>query len=886
MNDSQSHSVVQKLRLLAPWVEPRGAALVAPSASALPADFAARLTRPYAVLQAPTAVAYKQWPIAHWRTLVDALLARGLQVVLTGAPSPADRAVVDAVRSGFDDDGRIVDAAGALDLNQVGALLRGARVYIGGDTSITHLAAACDVPVVALYGPIDPRYFGPWPPNPTLEVPYLSHAPVQRVGKVTVLQGTPPCVPCNRAGCEDRNDSVSVCLLAMEPGRVVAEVDRILGESLNDNEPMSTGERNGKGAARRRPVKAVILAGGHGTRLAEETHLKPKPMIEIGGRPILWHIMKIYSAARRQRLRDLLRLQGLRDQGVLRQLLPAHVRRHVRHGAQPDGGAPEERRAVARHAGRHRRGHDDRRAPEARARLRRRTRSAFCFTYGDGVADVDIAAALAFHRAHGKLATVTAVQPPGRFGALELDGARVDGLHREAARRRRLDQRRLLRALAARARPHRRRRDELGGRAADRLARDGELMAYDHTGFWQPMDTLRDKNLLEELWQSGRAPWKDAGDARIAADGVLARQARPGHRPYRLQGRLAGAVAAAARRRGHGLRAAPADRAEPLRGSRARGDGWPSTHRRHARRSRAVARTVHEARPQIVFHLAAQPLVRASYREPLETFATNVMGTAHLLEALRDAGRTCASSSSSRPTRSIDNREMGLCRIARTTPLGGHDPYSASKAAAEIVAASYRERRSCAARHGASRRARAGNVIGGGDWADDRLVPDCGRAPGRANECCACAAPTRVRPWQHVLEPLAGYLRWPSASGDGRRRSPTPATSGRLTDEAATVGDVDRLARPPTAAATGATSAEPARPHEAGCLALDSRAGARRARLAPRWPLARGARAGPMGWYRRAGRRRVGSVAVRRRPRRHERAAHRRVAAEASAKAA
>jgi heptosyltransferase-3 len=231
MNDTQSHSVVEKLRLLSPWLEPGGAALVAPPPRELPPGLVALLQPPYAVLQAPAAVAYKQWPIAHWRELVEALLARGLQVVLTGAPSALDRSVVDAVRSGFAAD-RVVDAAGAIDLPQVGALLRGAAVYIGGDTSITHLAAACDLPVVALYGPIDPRYFGPWPANETLVVPYVSHALVQHAGKVTVLQGTPPCVPCNRAGCHDRNDSVSVCLLTMRSARVVAEVDRSLGRGV------------------------------------------------------------------------------------------------------------------------------------------------------------------------------------------------------------------------------------------------------------------------------------------------------------------------------------------------------------------------------------------------------------------------------------------------------------------------------------------------------------------------------------------------------------------------------------------------------------------------------------------------------------------------------
>jgi heptosyltransferase-3 len=228
MNDDQSHSVVEKLRLLAPWAEPHGASLVAPAALPLPPDFAGLLRPPYAVLQAPAAVAYKEWPLAHWHELVAALVGRGVQVVLTGAASAGDRALVDSIRLGFAAD-RVLAAAGRLDLNQVATLLRGAALYVGGDTSITHLAAACGIPVVALYGPINPRYFGPWPPNATLEVPYVAHARIQRVGPVTVLQGTPACVPCDRAGCEDRNDSASVCLQTMAPARVVAEVDRILG---------------------------------------------------------------------------------------------------------------------------------------------------------------------------------------------------------------------------------------------------------------------------------------------------------------------------------------------------------------------------------------------------------------------------------------------------------------------------------------------------------------------------------------------------------------------------------------------------------------------------------------------------------------------------------
>ncbi len=227
MNDDQSHSVLEKLRLLAPWVEPKDVRLVPPPAAPLPDDVADALAAPYVVMQVPAAVAYKQWPVAHWRELVTALLERGLQVVLTGAPSPGDKVLVGAVRSGFDA-ARVLDVAGRLDLGQVGALLRGAVAYVGGDTSITHLAAAVDIPVIALYGPINPRYFGPWPPSETAEVPYADRGFVQRAGKVVVLQGSMPCVPCDRAGCDDRNDSTSVCLVTMAPWRVVEEVDRIV----------------------------------------------------------------------------------------------------------------------------------------------------------------------------------------------------------------------------------------------------------------------------------------------------------------------------------------------------------------------------------------------------------------------------------------------------------------------------------------------------------------------------------------------------------------------------------------------------------------------------------------------------------------------------------
>lgn len=164
------------------------------------------------------------------------------------------------------------------------------------------------------------------------------------------------------------------------------------------------------------------------------------------------------------------------------------------------------------------------------------------------------------------------------------------------------------------------------------------------------------------------------------------------------------------------------------------------------------------ARPEIIFHLAAQPLVLASYRDPLGTLATNVMGTAHVLEAVRAVHTVRALVLIT--TDKVYKNSEGAYLHREIDPLGGHDPYSASKAAAEIVAASYRASYFLGqSDHPANvATVRAGNVIGGGDWASDRLIPDCVRAFVK-NECVHLRFPRAVRPWQHVLEPLTGYLQ-------------------------------------------------------------------------------------------------------------------------------
>jgi glucose-1-phosphate cytidylyltransferase len=254
-------------------------------------------------------------------------------------------------------------------------------------------------------------------------------------------------------------------------------------------------------------MKAVILAGGLGTRISEETHLKPKPMLDIGGKPILWHIMKIYSA------------HGVNDFviccGYKGYVIKEYFANYFLHMSDVTFDMAENKMQV----------HHQKVEPWkvtlvdtgedtlTGGRLKRvanfvKDEDAFCFTYGDGVADIDISAEITFHKKHGKWATVTAVQPPGRYGALQLDGSRVAAFTEKprgdgglinggffVLSPKCLD---LIEGDQSR----------WEGETLTELSAKGQMMAYQHNGFWQPMDTLRDKNLLEEHWSSGKAPWK------------------------------------------------------------------------------------------------------------------------------------------------------------------------------------------------------------------------------------------------------------------------------------------------------------------------------------------------------------------------------------------
>lgn len=254
-------------------------------------------------------------------------------------------------------------------------------------------------------------------------------------------------------------------------------------------------------------MKAVILAGGLGTRLSEETMTRPKPMVEIGGKPILWHILKMYS---HHGVNDFVVCCGYKGY-----VIKEYFANYFLHMSDITFDMRSNRMEV----------HQKRAEPwnitlvdtgdesMTGGRLRRvaeyvRDDEAFCFTYGDGVSDIDISACIDFHKNHGKAATLTATLPPGRFGALDIEGHRVkrfmekpkgDGAMINGG----------FFVLSPKVLSYLENDATVWEQQPlQRLSADGQLMAFEHRGFWQPMDTLRDKHLLEDLWASGNAPWK------------------------------------------------------------------------------------------------------------------------------------------------------------------------------------------------------------------------------------------------------------------------------------------------------------------------------------------------------------------------------------------
>lgn len=253
---------------------------------------------------------------------------------------------------------------------------------------------------------------------------------------------------------------------------------------------------------------------------------------------------------------------------------------------------------------------------------------------------------------------------------------------------------------------------------------------------------------------------------------------------------------------------------------------------------------IRAARPEIVLHLAAQPLVRLSYREPVATYASNVMGTVHVLDALRDLDSVRVAVMVT--TDKVYCNQEHFYPYRETDALGGHDPYSASKAASEIVIASYRD--AFLAQQGiAIASARAGNVIGGGDWSEDRLIPDAIRA-WQTNQMLSIRHPKAIRPWQHVLEPLASYLDL----AESLWQSPQLAGAynfGPPTHEACTVKELIEQARSAYGQGTVLYGEQSDGPHEAGWLALETAKARVTLNSKPRWSLNESVHR-TMDWYR------------------------------------
>lgn len=253
-------------------------------------------------------------------------------------------------------------------------------------------------------------------------------------------------------------------------------------------------------------MKAVILAGGFGTRISEESLLKPKPMIEIGGKPILWHIMKLYSV---HKVNEFIICCGYKGY-----VIKEYFANYFIHNSDITFDVKKNQMSIHQNSAEPWKVTvvDTGEETMTGGRLKRVSQyiqnEDFCFTYGDGVSDINISELIAFHKTHGKLATITAVQPPGRYGALKMNGSRVESFMEKPQGDGAVINGGFF-VLNTKVIEYIKNDSTIWEKEPmEKLAAEEQMHAFLHSGFWQPMDTLRDKRQLEELWNSGRAPWK------------------------------------------------------------------------------------------------------------------------------------------------------------------------------------------------------------------------------------------------------------------------------------------------------------------------------------------------------------------------------------------
>ena len=232
----KQHVIAEKLRLLdvfyknAKDIFSKPISVTPPTGDSLPPVVANQLHSPYVVVHPGPLTAYKRWPLAYWQILITWLSEQGWQIVLSASPAQQDTQLNQDILSLLDEATKknVIDVKGQLSISQAGSLIRNALLYIGVDTSITHLAAACNTPTIALFGATPPTNFGPWPNGFIGEQPYQLRARTQTVGPVTILQGPGNCVPCRKAGCDDKPDSRSECLDLLEPAEVIMAAKKAL----------------------------------------------------------------------------------------------------------------------------------------------------------------------------------------------------------------------------------------------------------------------------------------------------------------------------------------------------------------------------------------------------------------------------------------------------------------------------------------------------------------------------------------------------------------------------------------------------------------------------------------------------------------------------------
>ena len=470
-------------------------------------------------------------------------------------------------------------------------------------------------------------------------------------------------------------------------------------------------------------------------------------MVEIGGKPIIWHIMKIYSAHGINEFIICLGYKGymLKEYFSNYYLHMTDVTFDMSNNTTTElGGEADKWKVTLIDTGQN---------TMTGGRLKRIAPYVgdedFCMTYGDAVSTVDIGRTIAFHRSHGKLATVTAVRPPARFGALDIHDGTVLGFREKPLG----DNQWINGGFFV-----------LSPKALDTI--EGDQTIWEQA----PMETLAHSGQLESLRARGLLATHGHAAGEAAVGGHVGARARAvedllrpspdfwrdkrvfltGHTGFKGTWLALWLTRLGATVRGYAL---PPDQAPNL--SVATGlAGQIDSLLGDIRDVAALDEAISGFAPDIVLHLAAQALVQRSYRDPVETFEVNVTGTIRVLEAVRRCPSVRAVVVVT-TDKCYENREW-VWAYRETEALGGRDPYSASKACTELAVAAWRASFFDGTPVGLAS-ARAGNVIGGGDWAENRLIPDCIRAM-TAEHSIEIRSPHATRPWQHVLDPLRGYL--------------------------------------------------------------------------------------------------------------------------------